>query len=114
MICYMTSPLLSCSLFFQFTKAICLSTSVRSTFTSGASHLKRHLSVSVKIIGLVSGMNTLDWLRCSEHNIEAEFNTQCTLFQRLQSTPYIYSSVIAHSAIPTVTPTVTPIISVSP
>jgi hypothetical protein len=67
----------------------------------------------VKIIGLVSGMNTLDWLRCSEHNIEAEFDMLSTLIND-SSLLLIYSSVIAHSAIPTVTPTATPIISVSP
>jgi hypothetical protein len=30
----------------------------------------------VKIIGLVSGMNTLDWLRYSEQNREIEFDDQ--------------------------------------
>jgi hypothetical protein len=47
----------------------------------------------LKIIGLVSGMNTLDWLRCSEHNIEAEFDTQSTLIN-VSSLLLIYTALL--------------------
>jgi hypothetical protein len=61
-----------------------------------------HGVVLVKIIGLVSGMNTLDWLRCSERDMCNSIQ-HTEYYQRLQSTPYIYSSVIAQPVIPMVT-----------
>jgi hypothetical protein len=65
--------------------------------TCGCAHIKScdlpHIQISVKIIGLVSGMNTLNWLRCSVHNIEIEFNTQSTVIN-VSSPLLIYTALL--------------------